>query len=54
MFGIASIVSLAISFFLYALHSANPAPWDPQGFMLAGLTLLAVHLVARSGPWHRP
>lgn len=55
MFGIASIVAFAIAFALYAVHSANPAPWDPRGFALLGLTLLAVHVTARSGPpWHRP
>lgn len=54
MFGIASIVSFCIAFFLYAVHSANPAPWDPQGFMLAGQALLATHVVLRHGPWHRP
>ena len=51
MAAIASAIALIISVALYAVRSANPAPWDSQGFMLAGLALLAIHVAVRS--WRR-
>lgn len=53
MFGILSVVFFAISFILH-WAGGGKSPFDVTGFMLLGLTCLAVHVLWPWRPWSHP